>query len=146
MARKVLDEELEHLNSQVLQMGSQVQRTLERTLEALITANQEIAGDIVNGDNVIDDLHLLIEEDAYRILSLQQPLYSHDLRFLTDVVPIALDLERIGDEAETCAQNLLRLLPLHFTDIMSTLREQSQDEVDGTQLSEIAVLHHILEL
>ncbi len=145
MTRKALDEALENLNAQVSQMGSQVNKALAQTLEALTTADQEIADVVVMNDSTIDDLHLTIEEHTFRILSLQQPLYGHDLRFLTSVVPIALDLERIGDEAESIAQNLLRLLPLHFADVASVMGEHIQQEAPDDQYSEGMVLYKVLE-
>jgi phosphate transport system protein len=103
---------LQELNAQVMRLGSLVDAALAQALDALGTENQDKAGAVVVSDTPIDDLHLAIEERAFRALTLQQPLAGHDLRYLTALVPIAIDLERIGDEAVSIAQNVLRMIPL----------------------------------
>jgi phosphate transport system protein len=107
----VLDQELQALEAQVLRLGTLVENALAGALEAFESGNQDQAGVVVMGDTTVDDLHLAIEEHALRILTLQQPLGGRDLRFLSSVAPIAIDLERIRDEAEGIAQDVLRMIP-----------------------------------
>jgi phosphate transport system protein len=155
MPRVLLDNELQGLDAQVIQLGTLVDAALAQALEALEMGDQDKAGTVVVSDTTIDDLHLAIEERTFRVLTLQQPLAGRDLRYLTSLVPMAIDLERIGDEAEDIARNVLHLLPFRFagTPQASTPVQQEQDEdslIDaadaGDQLTEAAILRGILDL
>ena len=155
MSRELLDNELQGLEAQVIQLGSLVDAALAQALEALEIGDQDRAGTVVVSDTTIDDLHLAIEERTFRVLILQQPLAGHDLRYLTSLVPLAIDLERIGDEAEDIARNVLRMLPLRSagTPQTSTPVQQEQDEDSltdladtGNQLTEASIILRILDL
>src|SRR5437016_6142870 len=137
MRRVLLDTALQELDAQVIQLGSLVEHALVRALEALETRDQDMAGAVVRADTTIDDLHLAIEEHALRILMLQQPLGGRDLRYLTAVPPIAIDLERIGDEAEEIAQDVLRMMPLCTSPLRRTPTEGNST---GDQFSEASIL------
>jgi phosphate transport system protein len=143
MRRVLLDTALQELDAQVIQLGSLVEHALVRALEALETRDQEMAGAVVRADTTIDDLHLDIEEHALRILMLQQPLGGRDLRYLTAVPPIAIDLERIGDEAEEIAQDVLRMMPLCTS---SLRRTPAEDNSTGDQFTEASILQKMLEV
>jgi phosphate transport system protein len=155
MPRVLLDNELQGLDAQVIQLGTLVDAALAQALEALEMGDQDRAGKVVVSDTTIDDLHLAIEERTFRVLTLQQPLAERDLRYLMSLVPMAIDLERIGDEAEDIARNVLHMLPFRFvgTPQASTPVQQEQDEdslIDaadaGDQLTEAAILRDILDL
>ncbi len=155
MTRTLLDKELHDLDAQLTRLGSLVDTALTQALEALETGDQEKAGIVVVSDAPIDDLHLAIEEHTFRVLSLQQPLAGRDLRYLTALVPMAIDLERIGDEAESMAQHVLRMLPLRPVGIpqAGTPVQQEQGESNLTeaggmnvQLPEASILQGILAL
>ncbi|HLZ58201.1 MAG TPA: PhoU domain-containing protein [Ktedonosporobacter sp.] len=112
MTRILLDNELYELNAEVLHLGSLVDDALAQALEALKTEDQEQAEKAVIADQDIDELHVSIERQTFDLLVTQQPLGGRDLRSLTSLPPIAVDLERIGDEATDIAQMVLRIAPL----------------------------------
>ena len=135
MKRTVLDNDLQELNAQVLHLGTMVEYALSLALKALEESDQDKAGEVVEGDNAIDDLHLAIEEHALRILTLQQPLGGRDLRYLSSAGPIAIDLERIGDEAEGIAQDVLRIIPNRKIDAGSASGKSMGSEYGLNELS-----------
>ncbi|HJT57926.1 MAG TPA: phosphate signaling complex protein PhoU [Ktedonobacteraceae bacterium] len=143
MKRTVLDNDLQELNAQVIHLGTLVEHALSLALKALEESDQEKAGAVVVDDNTIDDLHLTIEEHALRILTLQQPLGGRDLRYLSSITPIAIDLERIGDEAEDIAQNVLHIIPdlKPHVDGMSEISKGRDYE-----LNELALIRRLLGL
>src|SRR5260370_42208764 len=103
----------------------------------------------------MDGVDLGIEEHVCRVLGLKQPLARRDLRSLTALVPMAIDLERIGDEAESMAQHVLRMLPLRpvgipqtGTPVQQEQEESSPTEAEGVndQLPEASILRGILAL
>ena len=112
MARTVLDNELQALNDQIVRLGDLVDDALGKALQALDTGDIALAGMVIEGDEIIDSLRSAIEEHAIRLLTLQQPLGSRDLRYLTSALAIAGDLERTGDGVAGIAQNILRMVPL----------------------------------
>lgn len=143
MKRTVLDNDLQALDAQVIQLGTLVEDALALALKALEESNQDKAGEVVLGDNAIDDLHLAIEEHALRILRLQQPLGGRDLRYLSSVAPIAIDLERVGDEAEGIAQDVMRMIPYQKADTASLPGESKGSEY---QLNELSLVRRLLGL
>jgi phosphate transport system protein len=155
MTRALLDKELQELDTQVIRLGSLVDDALAQALAALETADQNKAGAVVMSDTPIDDLHLAIEEHTFRILTLQQPLAGRDLRYLTSVVPIAIDLERMGDEAEAIALNVLRMAPFRFGEVLEAGTHIQQEQAEsspvasggeGDQFIEASIIKGILDL
>jgi phosphate transport system protein len=143
MKRTALDNDLQELDAQVIHLGTMVEHALSLALKALEESDQDKAGEVVERDNAIDALHLAIEQHALRILMLQQPLGGRDLRYLGSVVPIAIDLERIGDEAEGIAQNVLRIIPNHKIDAGST---PGKDIGSEYRLNEFSIVRRLLGL
>jgi phosphate transport system protein len=143
MKRTIVDNDLQELNAQVIRLGTLVEAAMARALKALEESDQDKAGEVVLGDNAIDELHLAIEEHALRILTLQQPLGGRDLRYLSSVAPIAIDLERIGDGAEGIAQDVMHMLPYLKGDTGSMPREIRGN---GYLLNEFLVVRQMLGL
>jgi phosphate transport system protein len=106
-----LTTELQELNAQMTRLGSLVENALTQVLAALEMSNRDKACAVVVGDTMIDDLHLAIQQHAFHTLIFHQPLPGRHLRYLTSLVPITNDLERIADEAEGIAQIFLRMVP-----------------------------------
>lgn len=155
MTRALLDKELQELDAQVIRLGSLVDDALAQALAALETADQDKAGAVVMSDTPIDDLHLAIEEHAFRTMTLQQPLAGRDLRYLTSLVPIAVDLERMGDEAEAIALNVLRMVPFLSGGALKvdtpTQQVQGGNSLvasggEGEQFTEASIVQDLLDL
>lgn len=140
MKRTLLDKDLQELEAQVLRLSTLAKNALEQALKAFETSNQDKAGLVVMGDTTIDELHLAIEEHTLRILTLQQghdtsgPYSRRDWRYLISVVPISIDLERIGDEAEGIAQDVLRMVSYGKHDMHKAQGENDfNDSEDGVK-------------
>jgi phosphate transport system protein len=146
MTRTVLEKELHELETQMVQLGTLVENALTQALEALKGGNEKEAGEVIVGDTPIDDLHRLIEEHAFRVLILQQPLAGRDLRYLTSLLPVTIDLERIGDDAEGIAQYTIRWLSYRHREEQATKDESTVAGKESTQSQEAAVLQNVLDL
>src|SRR5579885_181429 len=101
MSTTSIDQIVRELDGQVIKLGALVERSLVQALEALQSGDEEKAGTVVVDDTTIDDLHLSIEEHSLVALVMYQPLPGRQIRYLTSVQPISVDLERIGDEARS---------------------------------------------
>lgn len=102
------DLELEQLNKKILEMASMVENSIYKAIEALKNQSKEKANEVISFDKNIDELELVIEDKCLSLLSLFQPQAS-DLRFITNVIKINAELERIADLAVDIAQRVLEL-------------------------------------
>ncbi len=101
-------ERLEGLRRRLILMGSEVEKQIRASIEALIEGSAEKARAVIARDEDIDRLENQIEEEAIQLLALEQPV-AIDLRFLVAVLKINNDLERIGDHAVNIAEGAERL-------------------------------------
>lgn len=103
MTREGLDRSLSDLQQDILRMGSMVEEAIHLAVESLAKQDLALARQIIDGDDLIDDLSLKIEEDCIRLIALQQPI-AKDLRVITTVLKTVTDLERIADHATNIAE------------------------------------------
>ena len=103
--------ELEELKTKLLQMGGMVEAAVHRSVRAVVERDEELAKKVKDGEAAIDKMELEIDALATKLLVLQQPV-ARDLRFLTSVLKINTDLERMGDLAENLASRAQSLAKL----------------------------------
>lgn len=97
--------ELEKLKKMILSLGTMVEERVRMTIQAVQTRNEKLAKEIIEKDREIDEKEVEVEEECLKLLALHQPV-AVDLRFLTAVIKINNDLERIGDEAVNIAERV----------------------------------------
>ena len=97
--RTDFDRLLRELQDDVLEMGSMVDKSIERSTEALLNRDAVLARQVVAEDERIDKARFDIEEKAIRVIATQQPM-AGDLRVLVTVLNVIVDLERMADHAE----------------------------------------------
>lgn len=100
--------ELQGVKNTVLGMGGRVERSLATVMKALVDRDNDLATKTIELDREIDRSEMEIDEMALKMLALRQPLGS-DLRFLTTVLKIVTDLERVGDLCVNLAERVLEL-------------------------------------
>jgi phosphate transport system protein len=100
--------DLEQLKMTILQMATLAEQALEKSTRALVERNDDLAKEVVKEDREIDLLEVEVDRHALRLLALDQPM-ARDLRFIVGSLRIAVDLERIGDQAVNIAQRALLL-------------------------------------
>ncbi|MCD1258941.1 phosphate signaling complex protein PhoU [Paenibacillus athensensis] len=98
---------LELLQTELLQMGSSVEKLIHQAVESLSQLDEGQAQQIIERDDLIDDYLTTIDELCLRLIALQQPMAS-DLRIIGTALKIATDLERIADHAVDIARVTLR--------------------------------------
>ena len=106
MPREDYQQQLEDLREDVLYMSEVVMERLRLGLSALEQKDQEVAWEVINGDEEVNELYLELEQDCIDLLALQQPVAS-DLRFIAASFKIITDLERIGDLATNLGEYTL---------------------------------------
>ena len=101
--------ELAELRNKLLQMGGMVESAVHRSVRALVDRDESLAQMVLDGEPAINRMEKEVDELCTRLLVLQQPM-ARDLRFLTSVLKINTDLERMGDLAKNIAARTLSLL------------------------------------
>jgi len=81
---------------------------LQKSIKALDEKNIELAREIINRDDVLDNYQITIEEEISRLMMMEKPVLS-DTGFCLAVIKIATDLERIGDHSTNIAEIVLEL-------------------------------------
>src|SRR5262249_15050882 len=81
---------------------------IRRSIEALVEGDATKARAVIDGDKVIDQMEVKIDEDAIDLLATQQPV-AGDLRLLVSALKINAELERIGDHAVNIAEAAERM-------------------------------------
>ena len=104
MARH-LQRELERLKKRILFLGAMAEERVRMAIKAIEARDANLAEEVIKTDYELDELEVEVEEECLKILALHQPV-AVDLRFLSAVIKINSDLERIGDEAVNIAQRV----------------------------------------
>ena len=113
------DEQVDILNTQMIEMGTMIETTIEGACEALQTADLPKARSIMEADSQVDRKEREIESLCLRMLLTRQPV-AHDLRVVSSALKMITDMERIGDQAAdiseivTMMDYTAALQPEHF--------------------------------
>ncbi|ELY61455.1 phosphate uptake regulator PhoU [Natronococcus amylolyticus DSM 10524] len=139
MARKHYQDELEALREAVIEMSDLVYTQFDRSVTALADHDTELARQVVESEERINEHYLEIERNCIDLLGLQQPV-AGDLRFVAASFKISTDLERIGDIAVKIAERTEAGLPTMDTDvdIPSMAQESATMVADASDAFEAA--------
>jgi len=107
---------LDQLRQKLLTMGGMAEQAVERAVESYRRRDGELCRLVLDGEPAINIMEREIDELALDLLAMQQPM-AVDLRFITAVMKINADLERVGDQAVNIAERVLHSLDLPETDL-----------------------------
>ena len=102
---KHFERELEKLKKKILALGAMVEEQFYLAIKAIESGDADLAAKIIKADHGIDEMEVDVEEECLKVLALHQPV-AIDLRFITAVIKINNDLERIGDQAVNIAERI----------------------------------------
>ena len=106
--RQTYQQELDALRKDLVEMGEIVATAIHDAITSLATQDAELASKVKEGDDVIDDRQISIEDKCNLLIARQQPM-ARDLRIISTGLKITTDLERMGDHAYDIANVTLRL-------------------------------------
>jgi len=106
--KRHFEREMEHLKTRLLHMGAAVEDIVARSIQALTDRNVALAEECLGIEEDIDRQEIQIEEECLKLLALYQPV-AGDLRFVTAVLKMNNDLERMGDLGRHIAERALVL-------------------------------------
>ena len=96
--REAYHEQLDALFDDLAAISVQVTKAVHDASRALLTSDAAIAETVISDDKEIDRATEIVEDSAFLLLSLQQPV-AGDLRTLVAALRMVADLERMGDLA-----------------------------------------------
>ena len=95
--------ELEALHNRLLEMGGLAEERVRVAVDGLVRRDHEVIDAAIRGDEPLNRLHIEIDDRAFRLLALFQPMAT-DLRSIVAALKINTDLERVGDLAVNIAE------------------------------------------
>ncbi|MBB5143221.1 phosphate signaling complex protein PhoU [Desulfovibrio intestinalis] len=110
------------LRTRLLVMCASVGIALEEAGKALAANDPGRAAAVIESDASIDALENEIDEMALRLLARSQPVAS-DLRFVVTSLRMVVDLERIGDEAVSMAEQAILMQDMPGFGVIPHVRE-----------------------
>lgn len=106
--RNKFDKQLATLNDEMIEMGSMIEQSIEKTIKALLNQDVELAKEVIAADEDIDSQEKKIESLCLKLLLQQQPV-AKDLRVISSALKMITDMERIGDHAVDISEITLML-------------------------------------
>jgi phosphate transport system protein len=94
--RDAYHDQLDAIIDELVTMAHEVGDAVHQATGALLEADAEVAEQVISHDEHIDSERERIEELAFELLALQQPV-AGDLRMLVAALRMVSDLERMGD-------------------------------------------------
>ncbi len=104
-----LQRDLGRIRDKVAEMGALTVEALEACVVAIAQRNRMAAYGVIFRDQYIDELEKEIDRLCLEFLVRQQPVAGL-LRFAYATIKVNLEIERIGDYAESIARQTLKLL------------------------------------
>jgi phosphate transport system protein len=103
------EDDLGQLKTRLLEMGGLAEDRLQVAVRGLVERDMPLLEKVLTGDAAINQLHIEIDDRAFKLLALQQPM-AVDLRAIVAALKINSDLERVGDLAVNIAEAAQRYL------------------------------------
>jgi phosphate transport system protein len=111
MTRTRFHQGMEELKTKLLAMGGIAEQAVERATEAFRRRDLRLCHAVLEGEKAINMAEREIDELALDLLAMQQPM-AVDLRFITAVMKINADLERVGDQAVNIVERVMNTTSL----------------------------------
>lgn len=131
--REAFHDQLDAIFSDLGMISSLVETAVRQATDALLTGDADIAQQVISNDVDIDRARERVEETAFALLSLQQPV-AGDLRVVVAALRMVSELERMGDLSVHVAK-IARLrvpnvaVPEQIRPTMSKMAEVAEDMV-----------------
>lgn len=132
--RNQFDTELNRIKDMTIELARGAENLLKRSVEALYTADIDMAEKVLVDDRWLDQKEVEINEAVITLIARQQPVAS-DLRRLIVALKISSDLERMGDNAKNIATSTLHLGKEHGIKIHQSINKMTDIALQMNDLS-----------
>ncbi len=111
--RYEFERELNELHRNLVKMGALIEKQIDDMMIAMLDQNVDVARQVIDKDDIIDDLERVMEEACILMIARQQPIAS-DLRDIASILKMITDLERIADHCEDISKYIIKLSKLSY--------------------------------
>lgn len=108
MTRQSQKNRISEINDKLIIMSNLVQEQICNSMISLKNANVKLAESVIKGDDKVDELQRIIEEECIKFIATEQPLAT-DLRSVFTSSKIVTDLERMADHATDICKIAIKL-------------------------------------
>lgn len=126
--RSKFDEQLHMLNQEMMHMGTMIENSIQKAIEALIEKNVELAKKIMEADTEVDREQKKIEGLCFNLLMQQQPV-AKDLRVISAAMKMVTDMERIGDHAADISEITIMMAEHTYPQILEGIKKMATETV-----------------
>lgn len=105
---KHFQRDMDNIHREVLSLSAIVEEMIDKATLSLSTRRHELAHEVIDTDDLVDQREVRIEEECLKMLALHQPV-AIDLRRVATVMKVNNDLERIADLAVNIAERSLNI-------------------------------------
>jgi phosphate transport system protein len=143
-------EELEALQSRLLEMGGLAEERVRAAIDGLMSREVTAIDCVLRGDEPINELHMEVDNRCFKLLALHQPMAA-DLRAIVASVKINVDLERVGDLAVNIAEAARRYVThppvkklIDIPEMGDIAQTMLRDALDAFVRRDTALAQHVL--
>ena len=149
--KRHLDDELKKIKEKLFKMALIAEKSIDDAITALRKRDDYKAKMVIKQDQEINLYEIEIDQMGHEMIALHQPAAA-DVRFITMVLKVTSDLERIGDQAVNIAEKALVINqepPLKLSDDLTNLakgaRQMVRDALDAFMQKDSKKAKAILE-
>jgi phosphate transport system protein len=147
-----LQRDISRIKGKIVEMSGLAEKALESCLQALVAKDRQAAHLVILRDQYIDELEKEVDRLCLEFLVRQQPVASV-LRFAYSTIKVNLELERVGDYAESIARQSLKLSTLEvaypverFTEIANRTIPMLRDAVKAFVDQDVELARKTIEV
>ena len=130
--REAFHDQLDGIFADLSEICGQVEVAVREATKALMTGDVHTADQVIGNDRVIDAARERVDDTAFALLSLQQPV-AGDLRMIVAALRMVGELERMGDLSVHVARVARRRVPAVAAIFSIVGRSSSGTATDGTR-------------
>lgn len=103
-----LQQDLDEIRAHILGMGELAEKAIRSSIRAVLDRDRQLAFAVILRDEFVDEAEKKLDRLCLQFLVRHQPAASL-LRFVYSAIKVNLELERVGDYAESIARQALKL-------------------------------------
>ena len=134
MTRTRFQEGLDQLKTKLLSMAGMAEQAVDLCMRAYRGRDLALCQRVLDGEQDINVAERQIDELAFDLLAMQQPM-AVDLRFILAVMKINADLERVGDQAVNVVQRVMDLVALPPADLAVDIPRMAEVALDMVHMA-----------
>jgi phosphate transport system protein len=131
---KLFEQEMLNIERQLMLLFGVVEKMIDDAVRSLSEQRSDLADEVIRSDQGVDQTEVAIEEDCLKVLALHQPV-AVNLRRITTVLKINVDLERIADLACNIAERAQSLQQFPYFPIPEQLPNMVRQATDMVRLA-----------